>query len=201
MVEEMNEIKNDYIGGLSMRDIIEKCVCMRHGHQYCIPQVAVDAAVDALMDPAVTVAVDSINLEPFLNGRVFASFSDFEELYDFVKQLIGPISGIGPLTVYDTARRIGYLMDKPILPRQYVYLAAGAAVGAKALLGCPKVKFREPISSFTPYFGTLTSVFIEDMLCIFKDVFVSGVASTSYITVIGSIGTPLNKRNVSVPII
>lgn len=201
MVEEMNEIRKLYINGLPMDQVIEKCVCNRHGHQYCIPDKAVEDAVAALTDPRLTVAVDSIKIEPFINGRDFASFSDFEELYDFIKQVIGPISGIGPLTVYDTARRIGHLLKDPIYPKQYVYLAAGALVGAKSLLGVKRLKFREPIGLFTPHFGTLTSVFIEDMLCIFKNEFASGLASVSIPNAITSSTAAFGSHNVTVPVI
>lgn len=201
LVEEMNEIKNDYLNGKPMRDVIERCVCDRHGHQYCITTAAVAKAVDALMDSSLVVAVGSISTEPFLDGRSFAKFSDFEELYDFVKQTIGKINGIGPLTVYDTTKRIGYLFDVPILPKQYVYLAAGALAGAKALLSKNRLKFREPISLFAPFLGTLGSIFIEDMLCIFKNEFVSGVSTVATRSAWNRRGASLNKKTVNVTII
>jgi hypothetical protein len=66
-----------------------------------------------------------------------------------------------------------YLSGLPLdcCPCQYVYLCAGAMDGAKALLGRNNLKFREPTKVFEPYFGTCPSIFIEDILCIFKDSF------------------------------
>jgi hypothetical protein len=48
--------------------------------------------------------------------------SSFDELFQMVDNAIGGIHGIGPLTVYDTACRIGeYLNLKP----EKIYLHAG----------------------------------------------------------------------------
>jgi hypothetical protein len=169
MVEEMNAIKVLY-GKEPIRDVIEKCVCNRHGHQYCIPQTAVDDAVNALMD-SMFVRADMV-ATPFINGNNISEvFEDFEELYDFISLVISGIPGIGPLTVYDTARRIGHLFSTPIYPRSYVYLAAGAKNGAEALLGKKGLRFREPIQLFESSFGTFPSIFIEDMLCIYEPLF------------------------------
>ena len=171
MVEEMNAIRLMY-GKKPIKDIIEKCVCNRHGHQYCIPQTAVDEAVNKLIDSKFVRA--DMSVTPFINGnKVSEVFEDFEELYDFISLVISDISGVGPLTVYDTAKRIGHLFDAPIYPKQYVYLAAGAKNGAEALLGKKGLRFREPIKLFEPSFGSFPSIFIEDMLCIYELLFKS----------------------------
>ena len=163
MVEEMNEIRNMY-SSKPIQDVLRNCVCRRHGHQYCLKEIAIIEAVDALMKSIITSTG-----QPFIiKNKINENFSDFEELYDFIHSVIGNIKGIGPLTVYDTAKRIGHLFETPIYPKQYVYLAAGAADGAKNLLKVSSLKFREPIDIFKPYFGTLPSIFIEDILCIFK---------------------------------
>ena len=48
-------------------------------------------------------------------------------------------------------------------------MAAGAKTGAEKLLNSNNLRFREPTKIFFPFFGSLPSAFIEDMLCIFKD--------------------------------
>ena len=166
MVEEMNGIRVDYLTpGCHIEEVVKKCVCNRLGHQYCIPREAVKNAIEALMNSKTYSGSPLINKEKFV-----AKFIDFEELYEFVKSVIGGISSIGPLTIYDTARRIGHLLDTPIYPKEYVYLAAGAKKGAAALLKRSEnsLKDREPKELFSPFFGTLPSAFVEDILCIFN---------------------------------
>ena len=168
MVEEMNEIRESYRNGASIEDVLNKCVCNRHGHQYCIATAAVEAAAKALKEASFVCS--RMCKVPFVDaGKIYSGFNDFEELYDFIKSVIGEIKGIGSLTVYDTAKRIGLLLDTPIYPKMYVYLAAGAKKGAESLLGKKDLHFREPIDYFKPHFGTLPSIFIEDMLCIFEN--------------------------------
>ena len=93
---------------------------------------------------------------------------DFEELYDKVRAVGMPISGIGDLTIYDTAWRIGMAQSPQICPEQYVYLACGAKTGAEHLLG-KGLKYREPIYRFEPFFGTMPSWLIEDFFCVMKN--------------------------------
>lgn len=165
MVEEMNEIRKMYQDNTPIKDVLRECVCQRHGHQYCISQIAVNDATDALLKSEFN---DVNGCAPFVqNNKLFDDFADFEQLYDFVASVISGIVGIGPLTVYDTAKRIGHLFNEPIYPKQYVYLSAGAMDGATVLLGTNILKFREPASLFKPFFGDLPSIFVEDVLCIF----------------------------------
>ena len=49
MVEEMNEIRKMYQDNTPIKDVLRECVCQRHGHQYCISQIAVNDATDALL--------------------------------------------------------------------------------------------------------------------------------------------------------
>lgn len=172
MVEEMNEVRNLYWDTtVPIEDVLKACVCNRDGHQYCIQEDAIEAAVDALMNSVFVCASTKVPFVDKANRKLYDGFSDFEQLYDFVASVIGNIKGVGSLTVYDTAKRIGHLFETPIYPKQYVYLSAGAMEGAKTLLGTKSLKFREPVEIFKPYFGTLPSIFIEDILCIFKAVF------------------------------
>ena len=170
MVEEMNEIRQLYKKKGNIDDVLKKCICNRHGHQYCISESAVNDAIKALNQSIFTNS--SLENVPFIQkDRIYEGFIDFEELYDFIHSVIGNINGIGPLTIYDTARRIGHLLRSPIYPEMYVYLSAGAKEAAENLLSKKPLKFREPICLFTPFFGTFPSIFIEDILCIFKDQF------------------------------
>lgn len=163
MVEEMNEIRLLYNNPTTpINDVLKKCVCNRNGHQYCIPEISVNEAADALLNSAL-----------ISNGKIVNAFNDFEDLYAFITSTIGNISGIGELTIYDVTKRIGHIIETPIYPKMYVYLSAGAKEGAEILLKKKGLRFREPINLFTPYFGTLPSIFIEDMLCIFKSSFTS----------------------------
>ena len=172
MVEEMNDIRQLYKKKGNIDDVLKKCVCNRHGHQYCIPEDAVNDAVIALKQSMFINS--SLKEVPFIQkNRIYEGFIDFEELYDFIHSVIGNINGIGPLTIYDTARRIGHLFKSPIYPEMYVYLSAGAKEAAEHLLNKKPLKFREPICLFTPFFGTFPSIFIEDILCIFKDKFIN----------------------------
>lgn len=196
MVEEMNDVRSLYESGASIKDVLTNCVCDRHGHQYCISDDAVKDAVEKLMDGKCTIG--GMTTTPFIDANnKFVQFDDFEELYHFVKNTIGSITGIGPLTVYDTAKRIGHLLKEPVYPSQYVYLSAGAARGAKELLGYSPL-FREPTSKFTPFFGTFPSIFIEDILCIFEDELKRGTAGLDKMhksTAIKTATGALNKKD------
>lgn len=110
-----------------------------------------------------------------LKGQFLLSFQyqDFEDIYANVERLIGNVKGVGRLTLYDVSRRIGHVLVPSIYPKKYVYLSQGAKVGADKLLGRP-VQYREPTTVFAKFFGTLDSIYIEDILCIYKDYFVKG---------------------------
>jgi hypothetical protein len=96
-------------------------------------------------------------------GRKLAKTADFAALHRAVDDQIGGIKGVGALTVYDIAHRIGAHFGKaPGL----VYLHAGTRTGARA--------FNIGGDSFDPKilpkaFSRLAPSEIEDCLCIYKD--------------------------------
>ncbi|HTV39471.1 MAG TPA: hypothetical protein VMF08_02775 [Candidatus Sulfotelmatobacter sp.] len=88
----------------------------------------------------------------------------FSQLYEMVRNSIGPIRGIGPLTVYDTAHRLGaYLKLSP----EYVFLHAGTKKGA-AILCLGRGKIHLPLTAFPSEFRRLRPEQVEDCLCIYK---------------------------------
>ena len=89
----------------------------------------------------------------------------FPELLSLVSS--ARIKGVGPLTVYDTAQRIGW--GQRIEPKE-VYLHAGTREGAKRLKWEYK---RDSIrrSALPSELASLSASEIEDMLCIYADYF------------------------------
>ena len=80
------------------------------------------------------------------------------------------IKGIGSLTYYDTAFRIGYTIN--IFPTK-IYLQAGALIGAERLLQ-KKIKSRFIEKIDLPKIFQIQELEcwqIEDILCIYKDYF------------------------------
>jgi hypothetical protein len=119
----------------------------RHPHQRRIPGAILGQAEERLQA-----------IRPSL-----AKAADFAALHRLVEEEIGRIKGIGELTVYDIAHRIGAHFGKA--PR-LVYLHAGTRTGARAL----NIKG----NSFDPgvlpkAFASLSPAEIEDCLCIYKD--------------------------------
>ena len=118
----------------------------RHPHQYRIPGEALQRAREALVE------ID------------FSAFRSFEELHESIERSIKSpaIKGIGELTVYDIAHRIGMFLD--IAP-EFVYLHSGTRDGARALgLTGDKLQFDQLPSAFQ----RLTPAEIENCLCIYK---------------------------------
>lgn len=87
----------------------------------------------------------------------------YDQLHLLLKQLKTP--GIGSLTVYDTALRIGYF--KKIYPGE-VYLHAGTARGA-ASLGNWRGREKLMINELPTEMGKLKPHEVEDCLCICKN--------------------------------
>ncbi|MEM6684875.1 MAG: hypothetical protein AAF617_03680 [Bacteroidota bacterium] len=94
--------------------------------------------------------------------------TSFDELLDKVQRY--KINGIGILTVYDTAERIGAYLD--VYPDK-IYLHAGVKVGAEKVLGMPlnkefihKEDLPEAFQQPDLHCGA-----IEDILCMYKDSF------------------------------
>jgi hypothetical protein len=89
----------------------------------------------------------------------------FSELITLTTRYLDEIKGIGDLTVYDIAQRIGlYLSLQPEL----VYLYAGTRLGAKTL-GLGRRQAKLSINELPVPFSLLTPSEIEDCLCIYKD--------------------------------
>lgn len=118
----------------------------RHPHQRRLRQVVLNEAERSLQEMA-----DALGRAP-----------DFFRLHRLMQEQIGMITGMGELTVYDIAHRIGAFLGKP---PTLVYLHAGTAIGARAL------GFRgdtvDP-SQLPPAFSRLSAAEIEDCLCIYK---------------------------------
>jgi hypothetical protein len=92
-----------------------------------------------------------------------AKAADFATLHRMVQEEIGRIKGIGELTVYDIAHRIGAHFGRA--PR-LVYLHAGTRTGALAL----NIKGDSFDPAILPEaFSRLSPAEIEDCLCIYKD--------------------------------
>jgi hypothetical protein len=121
----------------------------RLSHQRRIPESVLRMSEEALL-----------NSLPALQ-----SAKTFEELHRTILNKIGDIHGIGELTVYDTAVRIGAKLN---LAPAVVFLHAGTRIGAKALgLDVSQKSIAKKV--FPPEFGPLSPAEIEDVLCIYKD--------------------------------
>jgi hypothetical protein len=94
--------------------------------------------------------------------RRLAKAPHFDAVHHLVNESIGDIRGIGALTVYDIAHRIGaYLGKEPMR----VYLHAGTKVGALAF-GIEGDVFNPRM--LPKPFSRLSAAEIEDCLCIYK---------------------------------
>jgi hypothetical protein len=95
---------------------------------------------------------------------------DFSALHRIVESEIGSISGIGPLTIYDVAHRVGACLGKA---PELVYLHAGTNKGAAVfgLSGKAIHTDKLPIA-----FSRLSAAECEDCLCIYKDQLRGGLA-------------------------
>jgi len=118
----------------------------RHPHQYRIPRFVLEQAEARLQ----------------LAGKSLLNAPSFDKLHDAITQEIGAIRGIGALTVYDIAHRLGAFFGK--VP-QRVYLHAGTRLGAAifGLHGQSIAPNQLPIA-----FSRLAAAEIEDCLCIYK---------------------------------
>ena len=183
MWSEMNEIKGYYCqllngsGLYTMKEIVRMCVrgLYKTGHQKRVKEDAIDEAVEKLMTNKFRDHNRGLNCRLVSGNRVYNKFVDFEELYEAVRQLIGSVNGIGYVTLYDTARRLGYLLPEPIFPVAYVYLHYNKVNKAAESILNRRLQYREPATSFVCEFGTFPSICIEDILCIFNGVLIKDV--------------------------
>lgn len=88
----------------------------------------------------------------------------FHELYELVHGTIGHIDGIGRLTIYDTAHRLGAYFG---LSPDLVYVHAGVRDGLRAL-GLNHRVPRISVRDLPPAFHRLRPEQVEDCLCIYK---------------------------------
>jgi len=119
--------------------------------------------------------------------RGLKSAADFSDLHGLVEREIGGIRGVGALTVYDIAQRLGaYFGKSPTL----VYLHAGTRDGA-AVFGIKGHSFL-PVR-LPRAFSRLTAAEIEDCLCIYKRQLL-GARNTPILSTAGQSHTTLASR-------
>ena len=78
----------------------------------------------------------------------------FEQLHELLEKK--RLEGVGPLTCYDTAQRIGYALGFP--PENYVYLHAGAQLPGE----------KKEIDGHVATSELFPAYHIENLLCIYK---------------------------------
>jgi hypothetical protein len=99
-----------------------------------------------------------------LVGAELEKCASFHELFQAVEAVIRPIAGIGELTVYDTALRIGAKLG---LEPDRVYLHAGTRVGIRHL-GLDWHGESIPLAKLPHALQTMRPWQVEDILCIYK---------------------------------
>ena len=139
-----------WISHSNLRDVVGAAALSRlegglkHPHQRRIPNEVLQKAADVLL------RVD------------LSACTNFDELHRAIDELIIGIHGIGELTVYDIATRVGaYLGFEP----ERVYLHSGTREGARAFGFHGNFIEKEDLPHA---FGRLSPAEIEDCLCIYK---------------------------------
>jgi hypothetical protein len=111
-------------------------------------------------------------------------YTNFEKLYFDIHKVLYPIKGIGHLSIYDIALRIGYIRNPQIIPDKKIYIFRGAWVGINNLYVSNPSYFSKPASSFLNKNGKISegvydmaifdsplcdmpSMFLEDLLCVY----------------------------------
>jgi hypothetical protein len=151
----------DYFGGLGLEECIKRApkglieregkdIC--HPHQYRINKAAAEEFSKRLMR----------------NKARLKKATAFDELFGIIEKFEKDFKGIGPLTIYDTAHRIGCRLG---LKPEKVYLHAGTEKGTRALLKgrfkratkfCNKDELPGELREFS-------AEHIENILCIYKN--------------------------------
>lgn len=101
--------------------------------------------------------------------------SSFEDLYKDVDTVLknNKCTYAGQITKYDIAKRIGAFVGHK--PQKFVYLHSGALIGARRLFGNPNLKEGVyPLGMFRKYFQSLDAMEIEDILCVFHNIYDNG---------------------------
>jgi len=103
---------------------------------------------------------------PLLGGAedLISKANSFDDVYDVVWTSIGNVGGIGDLTVYDIAQRIGWYRG---LAPDRIYLHAGTREGARALCGADSGKFLNR-KRLPRLLRKLSAAEIEEVFCIYK---------------------------------
>jgi len=101
------------------------------------------------------------------------SCKSFTELLNLIESIIGNISGIGELYLYDTSLRIGAKLE--LFPK-VVYLHRGTRIGAKKLAEAKKLGYdlKQKFLScdkFPKELQELKPLEIEGFLCIYRNQF------------------------------
>ena len=157
---DLNEVAN-MKDSVKSENFLKRCVCHRNCHQQRLKDDDVDAAVEKLLN----------------NPTIWKQRpKDFEELYDCIYNLIGKgKTGISYCTVYDTAIRIGHTLSPAIEPKEFVYVHRKLIQSAKHILNKNYVLIancrieRESFDKADSAFTQLTSLEIEDFLCVCHD--------------------------------
>lgn len=89
-------------------------------------------------------------------------FETFEELYKWLEYVAYRVKGLGAMTTYDVAQRLGMWLD---LSPNVVYLHAGTAEAAKKFGIEGKIA---PLTAFPPEIQALGCTHAENFLCIYK---------------------------------
>ena len=147
--KEMDDFKNERSLSAAIRRaaLCELRNGKRHPHQRRIPKEVLER---------VGVRLQAIE-------QRLAKATNFAIIHKLVGNEIGNLYGIGPLTVYDVAHRIGAYLEKA---PERVYLHAGTKIGAR-VLGIKGDSF-DP-GSLPKSLSLLSPAEIEDCLCIYKD--------------------------------
>jgi hypothetical protein len=124
---------------------------LRHFHQRRIPEYI----------------LQRWNRELAANTGPLRKATSFGQLFRIVDSVGSKIDGVGPLTVYDTAHRIGAFLK---LAPGKVYLHAGTRKGAR-VLGLASFRPALKPQELPEPFRRLKPYEIEDCLCIYKDLF------------------------------
>jgi hypothetical protein len=101
-----------------------------------------------------------------LADQIANSCKNFHDLHQFILKSRKSVPGMGPLTCYDIAQRIGVWLK---LEPTEVYLHAGTREGAKAVQGTLANQDRMPMNDFPEGLRrSLTAAQLEDVLCIYR---------------------------------
>jgi len=150
--EDMREFKNERSPSAAIR---RAALCKtregkRYKHQWRIPGELLEEAETKLQA---------------IRGKI-SKAPDFAALHQSIKEEIGCTKGIGALTVYDIAHRIGAYFN---MPPNRVYLHAGTRVGARAFGICGDSFDPKDPKILPKPFSLLTPSEIEDCLCSYRN--------------------------------